>query len=315
MKTALALLALTLANAGAADFQTFQAADVVLGQPDFTSGSSISGRPNRFDQAFSAALDPTTGKVFVADLGNNRVLRFSSAAAAQNGSNPELVFGQPNFSLHASNQGGAASAATFDTPIEVLVDSQGSLWVSDKRNNRVLCFYLASTILANDPPADFVLGQPDFTTTASGTTASQMKSPYGLSLGPDGTLWVADLGNNRVLRFASVNSKSAAPMPTACSASPTSSRESWAPATPRSTRFPAPPACMRMPPADSGWRISTITACCASTTPPQWPPPSAATRPPCSAREALRRTQPPLPPAPATAGPLAFTSTPLEPSG
>ena len=207
-----ALAALTLAfaaGARAASFHTGQAADAVLGQPDFTTTTATSGQPNRFRLPEGVAWDPATGKVFVADYGNNRVLRFSSAAAAQVGAFPEAVFGQPNFSAHDANQGGAnPTAGTLNFPFDICVDSQGRLWVADLDNNRVLGFYLASH-LGNDPAADIVLGQANFTTAAGNTTQATMKNPAGVSAGPGDTLWVADAGNHRVLRFDAITNKTA----------------------------------------------------------------------------------------------------------
>ncbi len=182
------LLAVAAPVLAATDFQTFQAADVVLGQPDFTTTTPTSGQPNRFNTSYCAAMDPTTGKVFVADYGNNRVLRFSSAAAAQNGSNPEAVFGQMNFSASSANQGGAVSASTLSAPVGVSVDSSGRLWVADFFNNRVLGFFLAS-FLSNDPPADVVIGQANFTSNAGATTQTGLNSPAFAIVGPDDTLW------------------------------------------------------------------------------------------------------------------------------
>lgn len=191
----------------AASFATFQAADVVLGQSSFTTGTS-SFTPSGMSTPDGVALDPATGKVFVVERSNNRILRFSSTAAALNGSNPEAVLGQPNFTAHSSNQGGGAvaTAATLNGPVDVSVDSSGRLWVADSGNNRVLGFYLAS-YLGSDPSADIVLGQANFTTSATGLTAATMNAPYGVSVGPNDVLWVADLSNNRVLRFDAVTSK------------------------------------------------------------------------------------------------------------
>jgi sugar lactone lactonase YvrE len=204
MKAALPTLfvavALALSPKASADFTSNQLADVVLGQLNFTTGTAVNGQPNRFFTPYSMALDPTTGKVFVADTGNNRILRFSSTAAAQSGSNPEAVLGQGNFSDFASNQGGAAASNTLSVPKDVYVDSSGRLWVADSGNNRVLRFDLAS-FLSNNAPASAVLGQPNFTTVAAGTTQAKMSSPYGIYLDSAGVLWVADSSNNRVLRF------------------------------------------------------------------------------------------------------------------
>jgi sugar lactone lactonase YvrE len=208
MKTLLLPLLLAVAAPvfAATDFQTFQAADVVLGQPDFTTTTATNGQPNRFSISYSAAMDPTTGKVFVADYGNNRVLRFSSAAAAQSSSNPEAVFGQMNFTASTANQGGAVSASTLSNPVSVSVDSSGRLWVADFSNNRVLGFYLAS-YLSNDPPADIVVGQANFTTSAAATTQTGLTGPVFATVGPDDTLWVSDYGNNRILRYATITAK------------------------------------------------------------------------------------------------------------
>jgi sugar lactone lactonase YvrE len=195
------LASLALATvAHAASFQTYQDADVVLGQPNFTSNTA-SSLPNGLSSPAGMAVDPTTGKVFVADFGNNRVLRFSSAAAAISGSNPEAVIGQSSFAAFLSNQGGAAAANTLSGPLDVFVDSGGRLWVADELNNRVLRFDLASLIGPTNPSADRVLGQPDFTTVAPNTTAAKMASPFGLTVDASGVLWVADQTNNRILRF------------------------------------------------------------------------------------------------------------------
>jgi sugar lactone lactonase YvrE len=207
MKILLPLLLAVAAPAFAAtDFQTFQAADVVLGQPDFTTIAATSGQPNRFNLSYSAAMDPTTSKVFVADFGNNRILRFSNAAAAQSGSNPEAVFGQMNFTASTANQGGAVSASTLNGPVGISVDSSGRLWVADYNNNRVLGFYLAS-YLSNDPPADVVIGQANFTSNAGATTQTSLSNPTFAIVGSDDTLWVADYGNNRILRYATITAK------------------------------------------------------------------------------------------------------------
>lgn len=196
----------TLSISRADQFASGQSAISVLGQTDFVSGSS-GNSPNRFNNPEAVAVDPTTGKVFVADSSNYRILRFSSSAALESASLPEAVIGQPDFSSTAQNQGGAAAANTLDFVYQITVDRNGRLWVADSSNNRVLCFVGAS-FLPNNPPANYVFGQPDFTTVTTGTSISKMMFPGGVAIGPDDTLWVADSDNQRVLRFASISSKS-----------------------------------------------------------------------------------------------------------
>ncbi len=191
----------------AASFTTFQAADIVLGQSNFTSASTVSPPTgSSISQPYGIAVDPATGKVFVADLPNNRILRFSSAAAMASGSNAEAVLGQPNFSGSAANQGGVASAQTLSAPTSLSLDSSGTLWVADISNNRILGYFVAAS-LANNAPADRVFGQAGFTTAGIGTTASTLTSPQGVQADSAGNLWIADTANNRVLRFDNVAAK------------------------------------------------------------------------------------------------------------
>jgi len=204
--TLLAVFLLATLPATAQQFVNGQAADVVLGQSDFTS-TSTADQPNRFASPASVAMDPTTGKVFVGDSGHHRILRYSSMAAATSGSNPEAVFGQPNFNSYSENQGGAAGAKTLSYFYQIMVDHLGRLWVADSDNNRVLCWFAAST-LGNNPPANLVFGQPDIFTVTYGTTASKMDYPVGIWVDSSDTLWVAEDGNSRVLRFDNISTKS-----------------------------------------------------------------------------------------------------------
>lgn len=83
---ALALFAQLLRTAAA--FTNGQAASLVLGQPDFTSNAAattVSG----MRQPSGVAVDPISGKLFVVEYGNNRVLRFASSAALMSGAAAE----------------------------------------------------------------------------------------------------------------------------------------------------------------------------------------------------------------------------------
>jgi DNA-binding beta-propeller fold protein YncE len=176
----------------------------VLGQADFvtrTTGKTSSTMNN----AFGVAIDPTTGKLFVADRNNNRVLRFSSTAKLTTGGAAEAVLGQPNLDTNTANTGGI-SAATMNTPVRLYVDAAGRLWVSDYGNRRVLRFDNASA-KATGAAADGVLGQPDFVTNTAGTTAGKMNRTTGVFVDGGGRLWVAERDNNRVLRFDNAAAK------------------------------------------------------------------------------------------------------------
>jgi sugar lactone lactonase YvrE len=185
---------------------TNMAASGVLGAPDFVTNTNYA-TPSTTTLAEPAgvAVDPLTGKLFVADRDNRRVLRWSSAAKMLNGSAAEAVLGQPDFVTRTRNTGGL-SASTTNDPNGVFVDANGRLWVADMTNNRVLRFDNASAI-ASASAANGVLGQPDFVTNSTGTTAGKMNNPTSVFVDANGALWVADRANNRVLKFNNAASK------------------------------------------------------------------------------------------------------------
>ena len=115
--------------------------------------------------------------------------------------NASVVIGQPDFVSNTINQGGIG-ANTLNLPTgNPFVTDAGTLFLPDNLNHRVLGFNQIPT--SNDASADFVLGQPDFTTAASGTSATTLSGPR--SVHSDGTkLVVADQSNSRVLIWNTV---------------------------------------------------------------------------------------------------------------
>lgn len=172
-----------------------QPADFVLGQPDFYTGIRNENTPSAVTLRSPTGVFQTDTKLVVADSGNHRVLIWNSIP--DDFSVPaDVVLGQPNFSDVAANQGLATSASTLNSPKKVFVHA-GKLYVSDTSNHRILVWNSIPT--TNNAPADFVIGQPDFTTvTSTVVAADKIKSPMGIFI--EGTkLFVADSGNNRVL--------------------------------------------------------------------------------------------------------------------
>lgn len=167
----------------------------VLGQNDF--GSSFPGTTSNTLQAPSGVtVDPATGKLFVVDRYNNRVLRWGSVAKKVDGSAAEAVLGQPDFTTGSSG----VTSSKMNDPLRASCDASGRLWVSDYLNNRVLRFDQASS-KPTGSGADGVLGQTGFTTGGSGVTAGKMNGPVGVFADGMGRLWVTDRLNHRVLRF------------------------------------------------------------------------------------------------------------------
>ena len=189
-----------------------QAADGVLGQSNFNSSAADNGgvSASRVDGPSYIAIGPT-GKLFASDTDNNRVLRWSSIAAATNGGSAEAVLGQSSFTASLANRGGSVAANTMYEPHGLYVTSSGALYVADTRNNRILRFDNAESV-SNGASADAVLGQADLTSSdpnRGGTAAANtLRWPMDVHVDDSGNLWAADWLNHRVLRYDNVAAKS-----------------------------------------------------------------------------------------------------------
>lgn len=178
-----------------------QPADKVFNQPNFTTNTATTTQVGG-DNCYHTAVDPTTGKVFISDLGNNRVLRYANIDAVNNGTPAEAVLGQTNF----TNNGAATAQNRFNNNTGIYVGSTGTLWVTEFANNRVLRFDNASS-KATGANADGVLGQVNFTNNGAAVTQNGMQGPLSVFEENDGTLWIADQNNQRILRFDNAAAK------------------------------------------------------------------------------------------------------------
>jgi sugar lactone lactonase YvrE len=184
--------------------QNQPAAELVLGQANFTSGSgnrggsSVTANTLNFPKGIAVYHDT----LWVADYSSERVLRFDNAhAITTNGANANAALGG---SSALTGYGNGTGQSGF-YPNGLFVDGSGNLYVTDNNNQRIVRFNNPSA-KASGANADGVLGQPDYTTTSSGTTAAKFNQPYdGVFIGT--TLFVVDYGNHRVLKFNNAATK------------------------------------------------------------------------------------------------------------
>jgi sugar lactone lactonase YvrE len=181
-------------------------ADLVQGQPNFVSNvvnNALMPSASQLGSPLGAAVDRRSGRLFVADASNNRVLSWPNAASLANSQAADLVLGQPDFFSRVANYGGV-SARSLDQPIGLALDAQGDLYVADYSNNRVLEY---ATPLTTHMAASRVFGQGgSFNTAAAnngGISANSLNQPVGVALDAHGNLYVADRSNNRVLEYDS----------------------------------------------------------------------------------------------------------------
>ncbi len=213
-------------------------ADLVLGQPDFKTGTPNTGTGDVRVPSQKSLRGPQgvwfqNGKLFVADDMNHRVLIWNSIPTS-NYQPADLVLGQPNFSTaiepDLTKKTLDAAANTLLNPVAVTSDGV-HLFVSDLGHNRVLIWNSIPT--QNQQPADVEIGQPDMSTAianytgAGGLCASNGTDSTGAATYPNqcaGTLnfprfalsdgkrlFIADGGNDRVLIFNHIPTQNAAP--------------------------------------------------------------------------------------------------------
>jgi len=189
-------------------------ADAVLGQLDFNTNecNHFGVTARSFCRTSRVVVDPASGRLYVSDNSNSRVLSWPSAHSFTNGQAADLVLGQPDFTAGGPGRcnGGFASGspATADTlcaPQGLAVDRHGTLYVADSANNRVVRYKRPHR---NGQGADLVLGQPDFSgqgcnlsLVIAPPSARTLCFPTGVAVDARGTLFVADSANRRVLRF------------------------------------------------------------------------------------------------------------------
>jgi uncharacterized protein (TIGR03437 family) len=208
------------------------AADIVLGQKDFNVAPVTDLTQATFDPRQDNLLNPVSvssdgQRLFVADLGHNRVLIWNSLPT-RNQQPADIVIGQPDFTSATANNSSklcpsngfvkdedgndttdpsypARCNKTLDFPRFALSDGK-RLFIADGGNDRVLVYNTIPT--ANAPAADVVLGQRsmDLNLTSDGafptfvSAADVIRTPT--SLAHDGlNLYVADPYNRRVLVF------------------------------------------------------------------------------------------------------------------
>jgi len=175
-----------------APFTSGMAATVALGQADLTSSNCATSATALCDPWEGLVFD-SKGNLFVGDYGNCRIVEYQ--APFTTGMAASVAIGQAD--LNSSNCG--TTASSMDSPLGLDFDSKGNLWTGDYTNNRVLEFAPPFT---TGMSASLVIGQADFTSSTSSTTASGLADPYDVSFDSKGNLYVADYSNNRTVMYS-----------------------------------------------------------------------------------------------------------------
>ena len=166
----------------------------VILQPNFTSYST--GTTSSLGNNSSSFCFDNENNLWVADTGNNRVLGFAANNIySTGGAQASWVIGQPSFTTSTVE---TLSAKSLYQPTSVAIDKNGNLWVCDYDNYRILGYKNPESI---NPAANYVIGQPNFTTNTQAVTQNGLFLPTQIAFDNNNNLWVYNY--YRILGFAS----------------------------------------------------------------------------------------------------------------
>ncbi|MSO19024.1 MAG: hypothetical protein EXQ56_00940 [Acidobacteria bacterium] len=190
---------------------TGQAASIVVGQRNF-SDITFGNTPDRWGAVSGMAI--AGNRLIVADSSylappnNNRVLIYNNLALIKqrlpqgNLPNADIVLGQ----ARPDTTTPGTSATLMNQPVGVATDGT-RLFISEWGNNRILIYNRIPT--EEGVPADVVIGQANFTTSAFAAGANRLRRPN--SVASDGRrVFIADTLNNRVLIYNSIPTQNGA---------------------------------------------------------------------------------------------------------
>lgn len=213
-------------------------ANVVLGQEDFSDCLENRGISTTLDEMTSglgdedldgftiskaeedtlsqpAGISVIDGKLYVADSGNQRVVRWPGLPT-EDGEAPDFVMGQDNLECGEANRRGMIGSASLFYPMGIRSGDDQHIFVADKDNHRILIW--KKIPFSNGWNADVVLGQADMDEREpnrgefTNVTLDSLSFPTGVFFDKESEkIFVVDQGNNRVLIWNKMPSENGTP--------------------------------------------------------------------------------------------------------
>jgi DNA-binding CsgD family transcriptional regulator/sugar lactone lactonase YvrE len=141
--------------------------------------------------ALAALADPRgvatdrSGNLFIADTANDRIRKVDPGGVIT------TIAGTGHRSF--SGDGGLATSAELNTPVGLAIDLEGDLYVADAGNHRVRKISPSGIIQTVAGT-----GEAGFSGDGGAASRARLTFPVAVAVGPSGSLYIADSGNNRV---------------------------------------------------------------------------------------------------------------------
>lgn len=188
---------------GQQQFTSYMPANLVVGQPNFTSNAATQSQSTLNNPSYSAIS--SKGVLAVVDQAGNRAMLWKNFQ--NNGQPADIVLGQPDF---VTNQQNITTSTSLYIPNGVSFSPDGEkLLIADYGNHRVLIWNSIPT--SNAQPADVVVGQLDFNSKFQGSSATGLSGPLGIFVASDGKMFVSEYNNKRVLIWNKIPEINTAP--------------------------------------------------------------------------------------------------------
>ena len=193
-------------------------ATVVIGQAGFGTSAPATTQAG-LSSPHQLTFD-SSGNLWVADTGNNRVLEYLTAAAPSplvspllpplfsTGQAAAIVLGQSLFTTGAANSSPAVSGLTTAGTTSVVLQDSNAIWPVNQWVGSSLTYTATGQSLpiasntANTITTTIAFSPAPGVGSAFtvGPSSTSLSGPYGVAFN-SGDIWVSDTGNNRVLEY------------------------------------------------------------------------------------------------------------------
>ena len=169
------------------DYATPYTFTFLAGAPGVEGSADGTGTAAGFYEPYGLAID-SSGNIYVADKKNDNIRKVTSAGVVTTVAGSAGTVGTTD---------ATGTAALFNQPSGLAVDSSGNLYVADTANNTIRRISASGAVTT-------LAGTPGTAGSTDGTgSAGLFSSPYGVALDSSGNLYVTDLVNEEIRKVTS----------------------------------------------------------------------------------------------------------------
>ena len=159
----------------------------LAGSAGLSGSANGTGSAARFYFPHGVAVD-SSGNVYVADNGNHTIRKVTSAGVVTTLAGSAGLSGSSN---------GTGSAARFNSPLRLSIDSVGNVYVPDATNHIIRKVTSGGVVTT-------LAGSPGLTGSVDGTgSAARFYYPLGVAVDSSNNVYVADQGNHTIRKITS----------------------------------------------------------------------------------------------------------------